>query len=382
MSQPIIPPGRTIGIVGGGQLGRMTAMAAARLGYRTLVLSPEDDPPAASVAATLKADYGDGAALQKLTELCDVVTYEFENVPAEPISWLAERVPVRPSAKILRICQDRLREKDFLHRHGLPVTRYRAVTSFQALAGAAADIGRPAVLKTARMGYDGKGQVKVDEETNLGEAWRRLNTDAAILERFVEFRAECSVIVARSLDGHIACWDVAENQHENHILSQTSVPAPSLSDGQRREAQALAVKLAEALELEGLLCVEMFVDTDGALLVNELAPRPHNSGHWTLDAAVTNQFEQLVRAICGLPLGSTERLCPAVMRNLIGDEVGHWYEALSNPRAKLHLYGKNAVMPGRKMGHVTFLGDMGIAAPPPAPAPAAKPAPPPPPPES
>jgi 5-(carboxyamino)imidazole ribonucleotide synthase len=350
-----LPPGSTIGIVGGGQLGRMTAQAAARLGYRSHVFTPEDDAPASQVATrTTLAAYEDLAALDAFAGTVDVVTYEFENIPFEPVARLAERRPVLPGPRVLRITQDRLREKDFVSRLGIATTRYRAVTSFQALASAVADVGRPAVLKSTRMGYDGKGQAKIDSDQDLALAWRQMGAPVGILERFVDFAYEASVIVARAADGSIRCFPPVENRHENHILSMTVVPAPMTAET-AAAAEALARRIAEAIELVGLICVELFVTHDGQLLVNELAPRPHNSGHWTLDACVTSQFEQLIRAIAGLPLGSTERLADAVMENLIGDQAGRWLEILADPRAKLHLYGKTEARPGRKMGHVTRL---------------------------
>jgi 5-(carboxyamino)imidazole ribonucleotide synthase len=350
-----LPPGSTIGIIGGGQLGRMTAMAAATLGYRSHVYTPEPDAPTSHVAtdATV-APYEDAAALATFAGAVDVITYEFENIPLEPVTRLAELKPVHPSPRVLRITQDRLREKDFVSRLGIGTTRYRAVASFQALAGAVADIGRPCVLKSTRMGYDGKGQARIDETGDLAAAWRQMGAPLGILERFVDFAYEASVIVARGVDGTIACFPAVENRHADHILSRTIVPAPMTAET-AQAAEALARRIAESIELVGLICVELFVTADGQLLVNELAPRPHNSGHWTIDACVTSQFEQLVRAITGLPLGSTERLADAVMENLIGDDVNRWPEILADPRAKLHLYGKAQARPGRKMGHVTRL---------------------------
>ena len=356
MSTQALPPGSTIGIIGGGQLGRMTAMAAATLGYRSHVYTPEPDAPTTHVATqTTEAAYEDTAALDAFAAACDVITYEFENIPLEPVVRLAERKPVHPGPRVLRITQDRLREKDFVTRLGIGTTRYRAVASFQALASAVADIGRPCVLKSTRMGYDGKGQARIDDANELATAWRQMGAPIGILERFVDYAYEASVIVARAIDGTIACFPPVENRHSaDHILSQTIVPAP-MAPETARAAEALARRIAESIELVGLICVELFVTKDGELLVNELAPRPHNSGHWTIDACVTSQFEQLIRAITGLPLGSTERLADAVMDNLIGDDVNRWAEILADPRAKLHLYGKTEARPGRKMGHVTRL---------------------------
>lgn len=355
MTDPILAPGSTIGILGGGQLGRMIAQAAASLGYRAHIYAPENDPPAAQVASkTTSAAYEDRDALARFAADCDVVTYEFENIPVEPVSFLAELLPVRPNPRVLRITQDRLNEKDFLARIGVPTTRYRGVSAFDRMAEVVAEVGRPSVLKSSRMGYDGKGQAKILEDSDLATAWRQMGASVGIVEKFVDFAYESSVIVARGLDGSMSCYVPVQNRHENHILAETIVPAPLPADGAAK-AQDLARKIAEAIDLIGILCVELFVTADGGLLVNELAPRPHNSGHWTLDACVTSQFEQLVRAICGLPLGSTERLTDCVMQNLIGDQVHQWREILADPRAKLHLYGKAEARPGRKMGHVTRL---------------------------
>jgi 5-(carboxyamino)imidazole ribonucleotide synthase len=348
-----IAPGATIGILGGGQLGRMTALAAARLGYRCHVLTPEADAPAAQVASrTTRAAFDDRSALAAFARGVDVATYEFENIPADGVAYLAQLVPVRPKPDILATCQDRLQEKDFLNGIGVATARYQEVNDPQGLARAVRDIGRPAVLKTARLGYDGKGQTMIRPETDLDQAWAALGGHRGILESFVDFAQEISVIVARGLDGTHATYVPVENQHRHHILDQTLAPArlaPQLS----MKAEAIAVHIAQQLDLVGVLAVEMFVDRAPSVLVNELAPRPHNSGHWTIDACVTSQFEQLVRAICGLPLGSPERHSDAIMKNLIGDEVNQWPELLKDPGAKLHLYGKAEPRPGRKMGHVT-----------------------------
>jgi 5-(carboxyamino)imidazole ribonucleotide synthase len=333
----------------------MTAMAAARLGYRTVILTPEPDSPAAQVTdRTIFADYTDEAALARFADLVDVATYEFENVPTEPVTWLAQRIPVRPGARVLRVAQDRLREKDFITRLGIGTTRYRGASSFAQLRGVLADIGRPAVLKSTTLGYDGKGQATIHEDTDLALAWRQMGAAVGIVEQFVDFAYEASIIVARGQDGAMSCFAPVENRHRNHILAETIVPAP-MSPDTAAEADRIARAIAEALDLVGLVCVELFVTRDGALLVNEIAPRPHNSGHWTIDACVTSQFEQLVRAMTGLPLGSTERLADARMENLLGDETERWLEILADPRAKLHLYGKQEARPGRKMGHVTHL---------------------------
>ena len=354
-----LKPGAVIGILGGGQLGRMAALAAARLGYRCHIYCPEPDAPATQVTALASiAAYEDHTALAAFAEAVDVATFEFENIPFETAAFLAERVALRPGAETLRICQDRLAEKTFCAALGVPTTPFAEVTDAEELAKAVAEMGRPGVLKTARLGYDGKGQVAIGPATDLEEAWRTMAGSAAeprgILEAFVDFDLEISAIVARGLDGACQSYVPVENQHRNHILDRTLVPARIAPEVAER-AEGLARGLAEGLGLVGLMAVEMFVTLDGRLLVNELAPRPHNSGHWTLDACVTSQFEQFIRAVAGLPLGSCARLADAEMKNLLGDEAGNWREILSDPNAKLHLYGKAEARPGRKMGHVTRL---------------------------
>ena len=354
-----LPPGAVIGILGGGQLGRMTALAAARLGYRCHIFCPEAQSPAAQVTplATV-ADYADEAALMDFAKAVDVVTYEFENVPFAAADILSRHVPVRPDPKVLHVCQNRLREKDFCREGGVPTARYAEITDSGRLREAVAQLGRPCVLKTAELGYDGKGQVLIDKETDLDKVWadmaRAAATVGVILEAFVDFRMEISVIVARGMDGARQTYVPVENQHKHHILDQTIVPArvpAKIAD----KAEGIARHLAERIDLVGLLAIEMFVTASDEVLVNELAPRPHNSGHWTLDACVTSQFEQVVRAVAGQPLGATDRLADAVMKNLIGDEVEGAQAALSDPNLKLHLYGKAEARPGRKMGHTTRL---------------------------
>ncbi|MBC7135374.1 5-(carboxyamino)imidazole ribonucleotide synthase [Oceanibaculum nanhaiense] len=348
----IIAPGATIGMLGGGQLGRMAALAAANLGYKVHVLTPERDSPAAQVCATTTiADYTDRAALEAFATSVDVVTYEFENVPVEAAELLAEKVPVRPGAEALRVAQDRLREKEFAANLGIGTAPFRAVGAADELASALAAIGTPAVLKTRRMGYDGKGQTKILPDTAPDDSWAAIGGQPAILEGFVSFSMEISVIVARGLDGQTLCYPPVENRHVNHILDTTIVPAP-IPPALAAEAEEIARKMAEALDLVGLLAVELFVTGDGRVLMNEIAPRPHNSGHWTMDACVTSQFEQQIRAVCGLPLGSVERYGDAEMKNLIGDQANGWLEILRDPAARLHLYGKAEARPGRKMGHV------------------------------
>ena len=357
-SKPVTP-GATIGILGGGQLGRMTAMAAARLGYRCHIYTDEKDSPASQVsAATTVGSYTDAAALTAFANAVSVVTFEFENIPEETAAILEPLVALRPGRKSLTIAQDRLNEKAFLNGIGVPTAPYRRAANPIELAQAIHDLGRPAVLKTARLGYDGKGQVMIGPNTDLTEAWATMSgsngSQIGVLEGFVDFDREISVIVARAPDGSWEAFDPVENRHANHILDTTIAPA-AITDELSYKAVATARHIAEALDLVGLLTVEMFVTRDNTLLVNELAPRPHNSGHWTIDGAVTSQFEQFVRAVCGLPLGSPTRHSDAVMKNLLGDDVLRWREILAEPGAKLHLYGKAEPRPGRKMGHVTRL---------------------------
>lgn len=350
-----LDPGSTIGILGDGQLGRMIALAAARLGYRCHVYADQADSPAAQVcAAATIADYRDHAALDTFAGAVDVVTFEFENIPVETARHLAKHVPVRPDPDVLTVSQDRLLEKRFINEIGIATAPFAAVTDLRTLTAALAKIGRPAILKTARLGYDGKGQVTIAEDTDPEEALCRIGTDYAVLEGWIDFSTEISVIVARSLTGEIASYVPVENRHVSHILDTTTAPA-DLSPELAARAQETSRHIAERLDLVGLVAVEMFLTRSGTLLVNEIAPRPHNSGHWTIDACATSQFEQAVRAICGLPLGGCERHADAVMKNLIGDEVHRWPELMAEPGARLHLYGKREVRPGRKMGHVTRL---------------------------
>jgi 5-(carboxyamino)imidazole ribonucleotide synthase len=351
----MIAPGAAIGILGGGQLGRMTAMAAAALGYRCHVYCPDPGSPAKLVTPfATTAAFDDRAALARFAADVDVVTFEFENVPAATAEFLAALKPMRPGPRVLAVSQDRLREKDFLRSVEVATADYREVTGPASLARAIRDLGTPAVLKSVRYGYDGKGQVKIAADTALDAAWAAMGGDLGIVERFVDFACEISVVGARSASGAWATYPAVENQHVNHILDTTIAPA-RVTPEVAMHAEAIAHHVADKLEVVGLLAVEMFVTTGDQVLVNELAPRPHNSGHWTIDACVTSQFEQLVRAICDLPLGSTENHSDAVMKNLIGAEVEKWRDALLEPHAKLHLYGKEEARAGRKMGHVTRL---------------------------
>ncbi len=354
-----LAPGATIGILGNGQLGRMAALAAASLGYRCHVYGPEADAPAAQVStAATVAPYDDEAALTRFAEAVDVVTFEFENIPLSTVEVLEKLVPLRPSAKVLSICQHRLREKEFCNSVSVPTADYRGAEDPESLRRAVEEIGTPCILKSAELGYDGKGQVRINPGSDLEEAWAAMRGHAAeaigIVEAIVEFRIEISVIVARGADGTMRTYVPVENRHKNHILDETIVPA-NLPVEVADRAEAIARHLAQEMGLVGLLAVEMFVTHDNKVLVNEMAPRPHNSGHWSLDACVTSQFEQFIRAVAGLPLGSTERLCDAVMKNLLGDEIDDWQKILGDPGNKLHLYGKASARPGRKMGHVTRL---------------------------
>ncbi|MGY3618487.1 5-(carboxyamino)imidazole ribonucleotide synthase [Bradyrhizobium sp. USDA 10063] len=351
-----LKPGDTIGILGGGQLGRMLAMAAARLGLKCQVFSPDPDSPAFDVVqhATC-AEFADVEALELFANDVDVITYEFENVPSGTALVLAARRPVLPSQKILETTQDRLIEKDFITRLGIGTADYADVSSLETLRAAIARIGLPAVIKTRRFGYDGKGQAMVREGDDIDQVWEELGTKSAILEAFVPFEREISVIAARSSDGQVECFDVTENEHRDHILKISRAPA-AVPGELAAQALSVAEKIAHALNYVGVLGVEMFVvaGKDGpTVLVNEIAPRVHNSGHWTLDGASISQFEQHIRAIAGWPLGKPIRHGAVTMTNLIGDDILSYEEWLTVPGATVHLYGKGPPRPGRKMGHVT-----------------------------
>ena len=354
-----LKPGDTIGILGGGQLGRMLAMAAARLGLRCQVFSPDPDSPAFDVVLNATcAEYADVEALELFANDVDVITYEFENVPAASAIILAARRPVLPDRKILETTQDRLIEKDFVTRLGIGTADYAEVSSAVALRAAIGKIGLPAVLKTRRFGYDGKGQAIIRAGDNPDRIWADLGTKSAILEAFIPFTCEISVIAARSADGHVECFDVTENEHRDHILKISRAPA-AIPEALAEQARAIAQKIANALNYVGVLAVEMFVvqEAGGAkVLVNEVAPRVHNSGHWTLDGASISQFEQHIRAIAGWPLGKPVRHGPVTMTNLIGDDINGYEQWLTVPGATVHLYGKGPARPGRKMGHVTQVG--------------------------
>jgi 5-(carboxyamino)imidazole ribonucleotide synthase len=351
-----LKPGDTIGILGGGQLGRMLAMAAARLGLRCQIFSPDPDSPAFDVVLNATcAEYADVEALELFANDVDVITYEFENVPASAALVLSARRPVLPNRKILETTQDRLAEKDFVTRLGIGTADYADVSTVASLREAIARIGLPAVIKTRRFGYDGKGQAIIRPGDDVARIWTELGTKSAILEAFIAFEREISVIAARSADGTVECFDVTENEHRDHILKTSRAPA-AIPETLAEEARAIAGKIATALDYVGVLAVEMFVLANGTgpkVLVNEIAPRVHNSGHWTLDGASVSQFEQHIRAIAGWPLAKPVRHGPVTMTNLIGDEVRLYEQWLTVPGATVHLYGKGQPRPGRKMGHVT-----------------------------
>ena len=353
---PVLSPDATIGILGGGQLGRMLALAAARLGFKCHVLCPEPLSPAFDVVRRVtEADYNDHAALDRFASDVDVITYEFENVPADTAVFLSARRPVLPDPRILATTQDRLAEKNFVTALGIPTAPFAAVDSPAELSRALGEIGRPAVLKTRRFGYDGKGQVTIRNGADLETLWRDIGAQPSILEAFVPFEREISVVAARGRDGRIECFDVTENEHRDHILKISQVP-DRVSDATATEAFRIAAAIAEAFGYVGVLAVEMFVVPDGAghrVLVNEIAPRVHNSGHWTIDGCSVSQFEQHIRAIAGWPLAQPVRHGRIEMTNLIGDEAEDYAHWAAMPGTSVHLYGKASIRPGRKMGHVT-----------------------------
>lgn len=348
-------PVQSIGILGGGQLGRMIALAAARLGITARILSPDKNSPAFQVTeAPIIADYSDEAALAQLADTVDVVTYEFENVPATTAAYLSSRVPVRPGVRALEVSQDRLAEKSFLTGLGISTAPFRPVDDLAELRDSLAEIGYPAVLKTRRLGYDGKGQTKISQPEDAQTAFSAMHGSPAILEGWVPFAREVSVLAVRGLDGDVVTYDVPENQHRNHILKYSRVPA-KLRPETAQMAREIGIRVAEALDYVGVIAVELFVVEDGdieLLVANEIAPRVHNSGHWTETACLVSQFENHVRAIAGLPLGDTARLVDVDMENLIGDDVERLSELLSERNSSVHLYGKHEMRAGRKMGHV------------------------------
>ena len=368
----MIPPGKTIGVLGGGQLGRMFAHAAERLGYRVHIYEPAADSPAGEVSAReVNAPYTDVEQLKAFVQGCDVVTYEFENIPVEPL-WSVEKLAVlNPQSGVLEVCQNRMREKTWLRKNGFPHVPFTEVEAGDDLEAGIRRIGTPCVVKTADFGYDGKGQVKVTDAASAEKAVTAFTRQRAVVEKYIDFKCELSVIVARTPKGEMRTFPVAENIHTKHILDFSIAPA-RVSEAIRVEAENLGKAIAEKLGVVGLLAIELFLTDRGEILVNELAPRPHNSGHYTMDACATSQFEQHVRAICGLPLGDVSMPSPAVMVNILGDawrwqkgQVAgepNWSAVLADPRARLHLYGKREPRIGRKMGHFTVLGETADAA--------------------
>ncbi len=357
----MIIPEAILGVLGGGQLGRMFCMAARTMGYQVWVLDPDPNSPAGAVANRhLQADYHDHTALDDMGKHCAAVTTEFENVPAETLEFLESRVTVRPGSRAVSIARDRILEKTFIREQGLPTAPFFAIRNSADLDNACARLRLPALLKTAQLGYDGKGQVAVNNLEDARRGFAELEETPCVLEERVDLAKEVSVILARSADGVTAVYPVGENVHVNGILDTTCVPA-AITDTTAEQASSMAVNLAEAMQYCGVLAVEFFVTTGGELLINEMAPRPHNSGHYTLDAALTTQFEQQVRTLCGLPPGSTRLLSPVVMVNILGDlwqsGAPPWDRLLQHDRAKLHLYGKHEPRIGRKMGHYNCLAD-------------------------
>ncbi|HVO51741.1 MAG TPA: 5-(carboxyamino)imidazole ribonucleotide synthase [Thermoanaerobaculia bacterium] len=357
----IVPPGSTVGVLGSGQLGRMFALAARSMGYRVHTYSPEEDSPTGHVAdVEVSAPYEDLDRLRDFARAIDVLTFEFENVPRAALDAVERLVPVRPPAEALWVSQNREREKEFLRKVKVPVAPWAAVRTSEELAAALSSVGAPAVLKTAAFGYDGKGQEKIStkDEREAEAAWARLGKAPCVLEAFVDFQREVSVVAARGAGGKTALFPSFENEHSKHILDVTTCPS-ALSPFEEKQANEIAQAILDALSYVGVLCIEFFHARDGRLLVNEIAPRPHNSGHLTIDACVTSQFEQQLRAVAGLPLGSTDLLRPAAMANLLGDlwadGVPRWENACAVPGVALHLYGKKEPRPGRKMGHLTAL---------------------------
>jgi 5-(carboxyamino)imidazole ribonucleotide synthase len=347
---------KTLGILGGGQLGRMSAMAASRLGIKTHIFCPEEGCPASLVTPYFTcASYEDEAALEKFAKSVDVISYEFENIPIETVRFLKEFKAVYPDEQLLEVSQDREKEKAFLNNIGILTAPWAPVNAPEDIARALGHWGlNEGILKTARFGYDGKGQLKFEDGDDANEAWLSLNTDKAIIEGVIDFDYEVSIIIARDLKGQCAVYPLSKNEHKNHVLSRTLAPA-SLPENMEREAAEMARKLADAVNLVGVLALELFVTKEGKLLANEIAPRTHNSGHWTIDACTVSQFENHVRCVCGLPVGIPGNHSPAEMINLLGDDIEKLDEYLATEGANIHLYGKDEVKPGRKMGHVTIV---------------------------
>ena len=358
-AERVIAPGGTVGILGGGQLGRMLALAAARLGLKCIVFAPEADSPAFQASADhIVAPYDDRAALEEFARRVDVITYEFENIPSRTGATLAALKPVFPDPRALETIQNRIKEKTFVRNLGIATTPFATVSSDETLRTAFVTIGGPAILKTSRLGYDGKGQRAVRSLDELAGAWQSFDHVECILEGFVDFKRELSVVAARGMDGATACYDLVENVHGDHILRTTLAPAHD-AEGLHDDANRIAQMILKAFDYVGVMAVELFETRDGRLLVNEIAPRVHNSGHWTIDACAVSQFEQHIRAVCGWPLGDPARHSDAVMTNLLGDEVAAWRDNAKQPMTAVHLYGKSDARQGRKMGHVTRLYPLG-----------------------
>ena len=356
-----ILPGSTLGMLGGGQLGRMFTIAARTMGYEVIVLDPDKESPAGKLATThICADYDDHAALEKIAKSCDAITTEFENVPASTLEALAKTKPVRPGAKAISIAQDRIQEKNFLKDNGFYTAPFSVINSLEDLKNSISEIGCPAILKVSRFGYDGKGQFGINAESDIEKAWETLEGEACVLEQRMPLDIEVSVVLARGTQGEVITYPVSENIHESGILDISVVPA-RIDNNLETKVIDMAKDIATALDYIGLMAVEFFI-SDGKILVNEIAPRPHNSGHYTLDACMTDQFEQQVRAVCGLPLGDTSLFSPVVMINMLGDiwhdgNAPKWQKLLDHPNVKLHLYGKREARPGRKMGHFNVLSE-------------------------
>jgi 5-(carboxyamino)imidazole ribonucleotide synthase len=359
-SAKIIEPGSTIGIFGGGQLGRMLVQVAARCGYRVIVFTPEIDSPAGQIAhETIQADYDDPDAVKRFAQAADVITLEFENISLAAVARAAEYAPVRPGAGVLQVAQHRIREKSTLAKHGFPVTPFVPIYSADDLVEAGRQLGWPMVLKTAAWGYDGKGQRKVNDLAQAKDAHQMLGPEEIIAEKMIAFEREVSILVARNPNGEIKIYPLIENEHSNHILDVSRCPLTDQNGRLGRAAEEIARGVVQSLDCHGLLCIEFFVIGEDELLINEIAPRPHNSGHLTMEACRTSQFEQQLRAVCNLPLGATELIQSAAMANLLGDVwnqgTPRFELAMREERTFLHLYGKAEARPGRKMGHITCL---------------------------
>ncbi len=351
-----LKPGSVIGILGGGQLAKMLSIAATTLGYKVHIYAPEKNNVAAEVSARFTCgSYNNLDALMKFASDCNVITYEFENVKVDNLKKLEKKYVLRPSAKALEIAQSRVSEKKFAEKCGAVTARYVPISKREDIEAAIVKLGADAILKSDRLGYDGKGQARIDESTNLSGAWMAVGQNDAILEEYVDFEAEFSVILTRTFEGNIILWDSSKNVHQHGILKQSSFPTGPLIDSQRSEARKLASRIADELDYIGVLTIEFFATANGPVF-NEMAPRVHNSGHWTIEATITSQFENHIRAITGMPLGATKTLSDRVeMKNLIGDYTDQLDNILSDSRNNLHLYGKDKILEGRKMGHVTRL---------------------------